>query len=437
MPQQYTSQNETIYSHEVKDIISQKPSWIVRNGITLFFVTLCAVITISYFVQYPDIVNANARLVSVNPPIELKTRTAGKLMRLNVVEKDKVEKGEVIAVIESVANADKLIALHNTLRKVKEMNDSGDVVQAMHFYDNENLKTAFGSGLGEVQEGYHSFMNAYQVFGQYLEQGFYLKKKKMLNSDIVFLQRMQQNYLVQKSMLEEDIELASKNFSANESLNKDKVVADMEYRNEKSKFIGKKMSLPLLNASIIGNESSLHEKRKEILQLENEIAQQKMIFTEALNSFLATLEQWQANYLVKAPFAGTIVFTDFIHVNQHYPLNQTICLINPGGSSFYAYVSIPQNNFGKIQKGQQVLLKLPSYPYQEFGSIKGNLNYISNIPTDSGFTGTITLPKGLFTNQHKTLQYKEGLIASAEIITSNRRLIDRLFYSLTSVFERK
>lgn len=428
---------ESFYSNEVKDIISQRPSWLVRNGIALFLSVLCGIITVTYFVQYPDIVIAKARLVSVNPPVELKTKTAGKLVSLLINEKDSVQSGQIIAIIESIADANKILRLHNTILKMQDMVSSGQIMQAVRVFEVERKTAAPGAGLGEVQENYHNFINAYQVFTQYLERGFYNNKKLMLNGDLNFLQRLKQNYQQQKLMLGEDIDLASKNFFANESLNKDKVIADMEFRNEKSKLIGKRLSLPQLTASIIGNESALHEKRKEIMALENEIMQQKMIFKEALNSFLAALDQWQDRYIVKAPFAGRIAFAEFINVNQYYPVNQTICLVNPGISSFYAQVFIAQNNFGKIQSGQKVLLKLPAYPYQEFGLLKGTLDYVSLVPADSGFVGKVNLPRGMATSQHKLLQYREGLTANAEIIAADRRLIQRLFSSLYSVLERK
>jgi HlyD family secretion protein len=83
-----------------------------------------------------------------------------------------------------------------------------------------------------------------------------------------------------------------------------------------------------------------------------------------------------------------------------------------------------------------VLLKLPAYPYQEFGLLKGKLDFISQIPTDSGFLAKIILPKGLNSNQHKTLQYREGLIADAEIITSDRKLIERFFSSLRGLINQ-
>lgn len=80
--------------------------------------------------------------------------------------------------------------------------------------------------------------------------------------------------------------------------------------------------------------------------------------------------------------------------------------------------------------------QLPSYPYQEFGSVTGKLDYISSLPSDSGFFAKIILPQGLYTNYKKQLQYREGLNAQAEIITDNTKLSDRLFNSLRSVFIR-
>jgi len=427
---------EVVYSSAIKDIISYRPVWIVRNGIMLFLIIVMLIILMTFFIEYPDIVNANAKLVSVNPPVELKTKVPGKLMRLYVKEKDSVASGTIIGEIESLADAGKILELTAATINLKQMMEASETANAVRYFENNYLKKNWDVGLGEVQEAYHNYMSSFQLFSQYLQTGFYFRKKRMLNTDIVFMQRLHQNLLQQQAMQREDVALAQKTFEANESLSKDKVISAFDYRNEKSKLIGKSLSLPQLTASLISNESTMHEKRKEILQLENEIAQQKNIFIQSLNSFVAVLHQWQTNYLIKAPVSGSIAFSDFIQEQQFYPVNQTICLVNPNTTQYYAQVHITQNNFGKLKTGQQVLLKLPAYPYQEFGSLKGQLNFISTIPTDSGFIGKIMLPAGLQTNQQKRLQYREGLKASAEIITSDQKLSDRVLSSLTSLFDR-
>jgi multidrug efflux pump subunit AcrA (membrane-fusion protein) len=211
----------------------------------------------------------------------------------------------------------------------------------------------------------------------------------------------------------------------------------LDYRNEKSKFIGKSLSIPQIAAAIINNESTRHEKEKEIAQLENEIAQQKGIFIQSLNTLKAQLEEWENKYLLIAPISGSIAFAHFLQENQQLKMNETMCFINPENTAYFAEIFIPQNNFGKVKTGQKVLLKLPAYPYQEFGAIQGRLDFIANIPTDSGYMAKVILPMALQTNYKRTIQYHEGMLAQGEIITADTKLSDRLFYQFKSLIKNQ
>jgi hypothetical protein len=51
----------------------------------------------------------------------------------------------------------------------------------------------------------------------------------------------------------------------NEKLYKENVIARLEYRNERSRFLSKGMNIPQIKSSIISNESSEQEKQKVIL----------------------------------------------------------------------------------------------------------------------------------------------------------------------------
>lgn len=427
---------QIVHSNKMNDIISYKPNWIVRNGIMLFLCIINLMVAMTFFIEYPAIVYAKAKLVSIDPPVALKTKVAGKLTKLYVQEHDSVQQGAVIAVMESVAAPDMVVAVADEIAEMKDLLNSSEIEMAIKYFDEASLKTGWGNGLGEVQEDFYRFAAAYREFRQYLLNGFYLKKKAMLAADIIFLQRLHNNLLQQNQILKEDVSLATTTFEANESLSKDRVISAYDYRNEKSKLLNKSMSLPQLAASLIANEAAMHEKRKEVLQLENEIAQQKNAFIQSVNSFSAALSQWQSLYLIKAPVNGRVVFSDFVQENQYYNISQTLCLIDPVNSQYFAQVQIRQENFGKINIGQDVLLKLPAYPYQEFGLLKGTLSFIAAVPTDSGFIGKICFKNGLHTNQQKQLQYREGLKADVEIITSARKLSDRIFESFNALLRR-
>jgi HlyD family secretion protein len=137
------------------------------------------------------------------------------------------------------------------------------------------------------------------------------------------------------------------------------------------------------------------------MELENLIAQQKGIFSQSLNTFKSQVEDWKKKYLLVAPLSGKIAFATFLQENQELKANQIICFINPESTQYFAEIYIPQTNFGKVKTGQEVLLKFPSYPFQEYGSIKGRIDFISNINTDSGYLAKVILPQGLTTSYKK------------------------------------
>ncbi|HMJ48545.1 MAG TPA: HlyD family efflux transporter periplasmic adaptor subunit [Ferruginibacter sp.] len=425
-----SSGNQLLRSSEVSEIISHKPGFLIRWGITIFFVLLLLIVASTFFIHYPDIVSAKAKLTSTNAPKEVKTKTAGKIVKLNATEGKFVRQGELLGFMESQANHYEVIMLSQTIDSLQVLINH-NLAEAVPKYLLKSYQN-----MGEVQPSYQSFMQGFILFKQYLSAGYYLKKKAMLQADLIYLRRLHANFLQQKEMQQEDLGLAKETFDANSILKNEKVISPLDFRNEKSKYISKEMNIPQITSSIISNESDQHEKQKEILQLENEIAQQKNIFSQALNTLKSQLDEWKSKYLLIAPVNGKIAFAGFIQENQQVRDNQTICFINPENTSYYAEVYVPQNNFGKVKEGQKILLKLPSYPFQEYGAIEGSLVFISHIATDSGYIAKVILPNGLRTNYKKQIQYRDGLIAQGEIITDDLQLSDRLMNSIKQVIKR-
>lgn len=431
MPAESNNNEIRLLSHEVQEIISYRPVWILRNGITLFLLILSCVIASTFYISYPDVVHAGAMFTSINAPKEVKTKTEGKLIKLYAAEGRYVHQNELLGLMESRANHLEVMSLSKTIDELQVLMNTGkpEIINSYLLQPYQNL--------GETQQAYQTFTQNFILFKQYLQNGYYLKRKAMLQNDMVYLKRLYTNLLQQKEMQTEDLGLAKETFDANQSLKEEKVISPLDYRNEKSKYIGKALTVPQISSAIISNESSQHEKEKEILQLENDIAQQKGIFTQALNTLKAQLDEWKTKYLLVAPIEGKIAFAGFIQENQQIKNNQIVCFINPENTQYFVAVNIPQQNFGKIKQGQKVLLKLPSYPYQEFGAITGKLDFISNIPTDSGYLAKVLLPNGLQTNYKKLVQYHEGLLADAEIITEDLKLSDRMLNQLKSVINNQ
>jgi multidrug resistance efflux pump len=411
-------------SEMVQEIVSNKPGFLIRYGIVFFLGILILLVAACWFIQYPDIVNTNAKLTSINAPKEVITKTQGKLIKLFAKENEQTQAGKVLGYMESTANHTEVLTISENIDAAHSLLAKDKISQMFLF-----LHTTY-QNLGELQLQYQTFEQSYTIFRNYLSGGFYLSKVNMLNKDLAFLQKMHNNLLQQKGLNTEDLNLSQKTFNANKSLNDDKVISDVEYRNENSKLISKKLSLPQISSSIISNEAQQNEKQKEIAELQNTIAQQKSIFIQSLNTFKSQIEDWKKKYLLIAPIDGKIAFATFLQENQQLRAEQVVCFINPENTEYYAEIYIPQTNFGKVKTGQEVLLKFPSYPFQEYGSVNGKINFISNINTDSGYVAKVILQNGLNTTYKKQVQFRDGLQAQGEIITQDMRLLQRFYYNI-------
>lgn len=422
-------------SSEVQEFISNKPNFIIRWGITIFFLVLLSLATVCWFIQYPDLVTAKARLNSINAPKEVITHTDGKLIKIAVKENDTVQVGQVLAFMESLANPIAIQQVSSEIDTIQKLIGNNQTNEIIHFFPNYSNQVLLNQ-LGEVQTSYQTFIQSFITFKDFLNNGFYLRKKTMLQTDLQNIQKLNGILIIQKELLQKDLSLTNETFKANESLAKEKVISSMDYRNEESKLIAKKLSLPQINSAIITNESQQNEKRKEIAELENQIIVQKNTFIQALKTIKSQLQAWEYKYLLKASITGTVSFTGFFQENQEIKNGQPLFYVQPTNTAYFVEMLIPQYNFGKIKQGQQVLLKFQAYPYEQYGAVVGKIDYINTTPSDSGYLAKVILPDGLITNYKKPLQYRNGLFAQADIITENMRLLERFYYSLIKQVKR-
>ena len=150
------------------------------------------------------------------------------------------------------------------------------------------------------------------------------------------------------------------------------------------------------------------------------------------------LEQWEQKYVFKSPMDGKIQFLKFWTNNHFVQAGEAIFTIVPNNSAMIGQVNMPAAGAGKVKIGQEVILKLDNYPYVEYGSIKGKVRNISlttnSVQTPQGIVENylvhVDLPHQLKTNYGSQLDAKFEIKGLAEIITKDRRLIERLFDNL-------
>ncbi|WPU95222.1 hypothetical protein SNE25_06755 [Mucilaginibacter sabulilitoris] len=411
-------------SEAAQDIISSKPDFFEKYALLCILGTLLILVGSTWFIRYPDFIEARATLTANSAPKELVPKTSGRLVRLFVRNNQQLQKDDIIGWIESTADHKEVMELSN------EINSS------IAFINHDQPEKVFDifqkyyNNLGEIQIAYQQFINAWQQFNDYTVNGFYFMKRSLLENDITSIDKTQVIIEGQKKLTEQDIKLAEETYKMNKTLLDQNVLTKEEFRSQTSKYVNKQLAIPQLKTSLLTNQTQKRDKLRELGQLNHDIAQQKVIFEQALQSLKSKVDDWITKYIIKAPISGKVSFTIPLQENQYLQFEKTIGYINPADTHYYAEAYLSQYNFGKIDTGLTVQLRFDAYPYQELGFVEGKINYISNVPSDSGFLATIKFNKGLVTNNNRNIAYKSGLKAQAIVITKDMRLLQRLYYNM-------
>lgn len=425
-----SQQNELIYD-EMQDLISFRPHWIIRKGNAIFFIIMFLLIAFTWFIKYPDVINASLKLVAINAPKLLVAKTEGKLQRLLVINEQEVTKGQLLAFMQSTASHQQVISLQNWINSIEAfiIKDSLEVLLT-------NQLPLFNE-LGEIQPTYQDFQSTLKETLQILADGYYQHKSHALQKDMLYLSALQTNTQKQKQLVKQDYELQQIEYKANELLAKEKVIAPLELNQNKSRVISKEQGLEQISAQLINNNLLEQNKKKEILELQKYVIDQQQKFRSALFMLKSKIAEWMQQYIIIAPENGKVLFTSFLQENQLLAYEQELFYIQPLRSSYYGQMMASQIGLGKIKIGQKVLIRVESYPSNEFGYLTGIVNYISAMPTSKdSFLIKVDLPQGLQTNYKKTIYFRNNLIAGAEVITDSRKLFDRFWGQLKNITKR-
>lgn len=415
------------FSQPIDELVSRRPSWVTRNGTLIMLLILALLIAGSAFIAFPEVVKCRGMLTAINPPQAVVARMPGRINLLTVAENSSVLKGDMLGAIESPANWKRILAVEaycDSLRQaiLSGIADSTDIGPA-------NFDVA---ELGEIQSDYQAFVSALIKYREYVGKGIALKKIEILRSDHTRLTVGLALLMQQKQIMQKDLALTTTTFEANEKLVKDKIISQQEFREMTSKLLNKQLTIPQIESSIVSLRTQVADKERVMAELESEVNAQRATFMATLQTMISRCHDWKAKYLFISPVAGKVHFARAAMLGQVLQQGATVMFVSPPDSRYVVSVSIPQANFGRVKAGQVALLKLPSYPWQEYGSLVGRLSRIADVPFDSsGYSARIDLPHGLRTKTAKQIPFREGLLADVEIITKEQNLLLKMYNSIT------
>jgi multidrug resistance efflux pump len=425
------------YSEEVQEIVGQAPKKIVRWSITFFILVLLAVASVCFFVKYSDILPGSFTLTATDAPKTVIARRSAKLVNLLVQNNDTVKQGQVLAWLESTASHAEVLKLSGGLELIWEhiRNEQWDKIT--------EHQPGFYSRLGTTQSAYQTFISAHIKVCAYLKNGMYTQREKLLKQELDNLNELN-NYLAdQEGIYKEDYLISQEDFKAKEYLHKEKVIPLLEYKQEQSKLLAKRIPIDNIRSSIVNNNTLIANKKNELIQLEKQFAEEKSNFLQALNTLISNIEEWKQSFLLMAPVSGTVTWPVLLHQNQDVKSEQELFYISPFSTEYFGEMHIAQENFGKLKSGQDVFISLAGYPYAEYGKLRGKVSYISPFPLaglqppgNGLYYVSVTLTNGLKTDMDYSIPFKNGLSGSGEVIVNKTRLVYKFLRTIREVINK-
>lgn len=415
-----------IRSEEVQEIIGKPPHWLVRAGISVFFCVLALIFIAASFVKYPEMIKSQLTLTAINAPKTIESKISGKIVHLFKDNKSEVLEGDVLGWMESTGDH----------RSVKSLSIEVDSLQnwiANSKY--ENIKTSQIlniQNLGELQIRVQAFAQIYSEFKLYVPGAYYSVRKKILEEEQGYTANLLSNLELQNEIQQANYEIAKQEFEAQKQLADKELIARLDLLKAESELSNKRLPLQQTESAIINNQMAQMSKLKEIMELERQSNEQASKLSQALFSLKSAIEEWESKYVLKASVSGKLTYSGSIQEQQIYNVGEEIFYIKPPNTEFFGEMRISQASYGKIREGQEVLVRFSGYPYHEYGSVAGTIEYLSEIPVrDSLFFARVNFPNGLVTNYGKTLPPTNGMKGQAEIITQDMRLLKRVYNNLT------
>lgn len=422
--------NIEIRSEDVQEILGAAPRWIIRSGIAVIFCVILSILIGSWFFKYPDVIQSNITLTTLNPPASLKALTSGKITDLFYSENEKVNKQDIIAIIENTANYNDVVSLKNILDTLSDV---------IFLSDTTSFK------LGELQQYYSSFSRLLKDYKNSKDLDYYNEKIKSVHKQISDYKIYFDRLWTQRNLQEEELNIAKIQFQRDESLYKQSIYSKTDIEKSEQAFLQQKLSFESSRTTLANTQMQINQLDQQILDLKlqetQNISKQEIAIEESLQNLKSQIEKWEQTYLIKSPIAGNVTFTKIWSKNQNIQAGEIVATIIPENEiNIIGKVKIPATGVGKVKINQNVNIKLDNFPYMEFGLLRGSIKSISLIPvlSENGaiYSAEIEIPDTLISNYGKNLKFSQEMTGIADIITDDVRLLERFLAPLKSIWKK-
>jgi HlyD family secretion protein len=413
------SRPEILYSEPVREIMGKPPRRILRWGTTMLFMVFILFILFAWLIKYPDIIPAPVVITTTNPPVTLVTKITGHIKSLYVKEREKVKAGQLVAVMETTASVNEIELLKQTIDTIK-------TPEILTY----SMLPLF-SELGEIQSYYGTFLKNLSDLNNYVSNDSYGSKIVSLNSEIIGIEEFIARLITKEKLYSENQRIEENMYKRDSLLHAGNVIPESELERSHQSLL--KVNIDLQQAKLDHSAKSIELAEKRQLLNDDKISRiddkQKLVslLRESFLNLKAQVSLWENTFLLITPVDGIVSFTKFWSANQSVVKDEPVVSIVPVETgNFLGRIDLKMERSGKVKTGELVNIKLSGYPYLEYGMVRGIVRSKSLVPSSDTYIIEIELPNGLTTLYGIPLDFTQNMQGTAEIITKNIRLLQKI-----------
>lgn len=423
--------NIEIYHTAIQDVIGKSPGWITAWGSTIILSFIIVVIIFASIFRFPDTVKSAITITTEKPPANLMAHASGKIQKLFISDNQTVKAGDLLAIIDNPANYNDVLKIRQWFNITQDKSDSDNLI-VTKIVNNKAFQ------LGEIQPVLSDYLNRIAEYE-------YLRKDNPIRQKITALKQELEKYSElnielarQSNILKKELELMQKQHERNLTLHHSGTISDADIEKSEALLLAKQYEYGQQRVEIANNKLQETRVKHEITTLEAElketINQKELMIQEAYLNLISSVATWEKKYVLSAPVDGRVSFSRIWNENQSVREGELVMSVIPENQGrIIGKLKLGMEGAGKVRNGQQVIIKLHSFPHLEFGMLKGKVESIAAAPNETDYLVQVELEDSLKTTYGKTIPFQQEMPGTAEIITEKLTLLTRIVNPLRHI----
>lgn len=423
------SNSYNLESEEADELMNEPPSWPIRYGVLIILAIVCVGFVCSHFITFPDKFVSKATITTTNPPVKITAKNAGSIKMLFVPSGNSIKLGDPVALIENSVTYEHLLYLRNVVFQIDSLLNLATSDHSLSLRKDLNL--------GELQNEYNNLYSAYTFYQFFHTKDFYNTKAALLKKHFQYITSIREGQGFKFDLVKRQLEVEIKKFAIDSILQVGKTIPLTDFYESQLRLLNQKIAYAENNIGNLNYQLQQSQLEQSILELEYEGGQLELELRsrvlESIRQIRAAINVWEQKFLLRSPVSGRINYFKYWKENQYLNVGDIVAVIVPNSSQILCKALLPIYGAGKVKVGQKAVVKLYSYPYEEFGYLEGVVSSISDVPLDNEYSIEIGLPITLKSSNGFVIPLNSSLEGTAEVFTHDRSILDRIFDKITRI----